>query len=100
MGSLAELWPDDDRRDAAVEHLLARITLDDTIRAARGGPLTPKQREVLVCLSHGTGRNGAADLMGCNLETVKSHLRQLKRTLAAKDNAHAVAIAIRTGLIP
>lgn len=87
-------WPDEDRRDAALERVLIRTaTIEERDRLRAG------ERAVLLALSHGLDRREAAVALGYSLETVKVYLRDAKRILAAKTAAHAVAEAIRRGLI-
>lgn len=94
-GELCEAWPDPDRRDDALMRLDARIK----VQPAGRDELSPREIQVLQALSHGVGQQGVAEILGIELETVKHHLRAARRILAAKDSAHAVAIALRRGLI-
>lgn len=88
-------WSDPDRRAAALDWVARDI------RAYNPRRTTPTRSElqVLTCLSHGMTRAMAADALGLGVETVKSHLRSARQRLGAKDSTHAVAIAIRLGMI-
>ncbi len=96
------LWPDPDRRDAALLRCL-----EDVYRAEGECPAEPRDsRQVTAAelralegFSHGLGRTGTADALGVTLETVKTLTVRARRKLQAKDTTHAVAIAIRRGLI-
>ena len=61
--------------------------------------LFPRQQQVAQLLAHGLSRQQIADEMGVTLETVKSHLKWVKLNLDANNTTHAVAIALRAGLI-
>ena len=64
-------------------------------------PLAASRRELdaLRYSSHGLRERECADAMGVSEETVKTHLDFARRKLRAKNTAHAVAIALRLGLI-
>jgi DNA-binding CsgD family transcriptional regulator len=64
-----------------------------------GTQVTPAEVNVLRCLSQGTGIDGAADLLSKSEWTIRDQILSARRRLRAKDNAHAVALAIRQGLI-
>lgn len=70
------------------------------LRRVAGGPLTARQVEVLRLVANG---NSAAEIgrwlwiEPCSVQTV---LRNAYRALGVNDRAHAVAVAIRLGLIP
>lgn len=89
---MAAEWPDADRRDAALlwaacDAHSANVTL------------TPAERRCILGMSHGLGRQGVADAWGIDVESVKSQLRTARAKLAAKDTTHAVALALRYGII-
>ena len=69
--------------------------------AANGkrSPLTRRQREVLQLLADGVSTDGVAHRLGLSAETVRTHTKATIRRLEARDRAHAVAIALRSGLI-
>lgn len=94
MNELAALWPDPDRRDDALLRCL-----QDTYRAQPRRHLTAAEVKVVEALSHGLGRNGAAEVLGLGLETVKARIRDGKAALGCKDQAHLVAESLRRGLI-
>lgn len=105
--------PDADRRNGALVRILLLINKGVERRNGRAANsafrqttqfgdapmLSKREKEVLVALSHGLGRQGSADALGVDLETIKTHTTRARRKLRAKDTTHAVAIALRTGLI-
>jgi DNA-binding NarL/FixJ family response regulator len=64
-----------------------------------GSPLTRRQREVLQLLADGLSTDAAANRLGLSAETIRTHTKAVIRRLEARDRAHAVAIALRSGLI-
>lgn len=90
----------------------------DALRAARDGrryidptiaaelmspsgtrPLSPRELQILRCMADG-GQNGviAFDL-GISIETVKAHVSNILVKLDADSRTHAVAAALRSGII-
>lgn len=101
-------WDDrDDRLLRAVER--APLISESDINAAVDGgyridhrgaaDLTPREAEVLLCLSHGLDQKMTAETLGIGTETVQTHLKRARYGLKAKTTIHAVAIALRAGLI-
>lgn len=62
-------------------------------------PLTRRQRQVVQLLANGVSTDGAGHRLGVTAETVRAHAKAMIRRLEARDRAHAVAIALRSGLI-
>lgn len=61
--------------------------------------LTRRQLDVLRCSAAGMSRRQTADIMGIAPATVAHHWKQITNKLACRNQAHAVALAIRAGLI-
>lgn len=108
MDGVRDIFPDEDRRDAALVRLGRRVSLDLAERNGRKRGIyyrprrltpTPAQLRVIEAISHGVGNRGAAELLGLSPDTVKTHLKQASRLLGAKDRAHLVALALRLRLI-
>ena len=59
----------------------------------------PRELEVLRYASHGLTEYESADAMGVSAGTVNGYMQQVRRELRAKTWTHAVAIALRLGLI-
>lgn len=77
--SLAE-WNDPDRRDDALLRVAIAVLEAEPLRATP----TPAELDVLRCLSH---------------STVASQVKSARRRLAAKNETHAVALALRRALV-
>jgi DNA-binding NarL/FixJ family response regulator len=71
----------------------------DPATNGNGSAITPRQREVLQLVADGLGTDGTAQRLALSTETVKTHTKATIRRLKARDRAHAVAIALRSGLI-
>jgi DNA-binding NarL/FixJ family response regulator len=67
--------------------------------AQRGEALAPRLREILTHMSEGASRPEIGRLLGISESTVRSHSKAIFERLGVNERAHAVAIAIRTGLI-
>lgn len=102
------------RSEAIATLLLVRWLLDDTGRGeeafdrlllnlSRAGwkphPLTYREWEVLAAAAAGLTRRATGELLGIDEETVKTHRRHAQERLAAENTTHAVAEAIRRGLL-
>ena len=61
--------------------------------------LTDRERDVLEHLVEGASTREIAEALIVSDETVKSHLAHIYQKLGAKDRAHAVALALRQGLV-
>jgi two-component system nitrate/nitrite response regulator NarL len=68
-------------------------------RARPGMALSVREVEVLTELSHGQSYEDIADSLEITLDTVKSHLKRIFVKLGARNGAHAVGKAYRTGLL-
>lgn len=62
--------------------------------------LFPREIDVLVAVANGNLEASVASLLGISRETVRTHLGNTRRKLAARNTTHAVALAIREGLLP
>jgi len=70
---------------------IAEHSADDT--------LTPREVDVLRLVSKGNANKGIAAQLSLTEETVKSHVRSILSKLQANDRTHAVAIAVKRGII-
>lgn len=91
---------------ASTETIRAAVTAgaDGTafIEAARAGTprmLTRRQIEVLQHLADGHSTEQTAKRLGLSEQTIKTHAKGILSRLDANGRAHAVALAIRAGLI-
>jgi hypothetical protein len=100
LAALRDAWPDDDRRDDALQRLLLRVLEQRGNGAGGADDVTPSQLRYLYAASIGLDWNHAADLYGVSRETVRTELYRARLCLAAKNTTHAVSTAIRCHLIP
>lgn len=89
-------WPDPDRREQAELALLETIARTPWPEQCE---LSPAELRAVHLASHGLTNQQIAEMTAVSLETVKSRLKVVGRKLAAKNRAHAVAKALRSGLI-
>ena len=61
--------------------------------------LTPREVEVLSLVARGFGNKEIGDVLGTAPGTAKAHVQSILSKLGAKDRTHAVAIALRRGII-
>jgi DNA-binding NarL/FixJ family response regulator len=85
--------------------LRATAGLPSEARSAKEGsaeeaePLTPREREVLLKMSLGLGNREIAQALHISPHTAKFHVAQIIAKLEASSRAHAVAKALRSGLV-
>jgi LuxR family transcriptional regulator, quorum-sensing system regulator RaiR len=96
---LAPDVPEYDITSWAEAHLLPRTGRDMRRPRPPGPVLTKQQERVLILASNGFRRKQTAQAMGIGEETVRNHLARARFRLKATNTTHAVAIAIRRGLI-
>jgi DNA-binding NarL/FixJ family response regulator len=75
---------------------------DGSVAAAEDRPaasLTERELEVLAGMCEGMSNAEIGRTLFLSEDTVKTHARRLFRKLGAADRAHAVAIALRRGLV-
>jgi DNA-binding CsgD family transcriptional regulator len=103
--STDELMPDADLRDDALERIGAVVEHAEEIwpRLFPGDErrvmLSAGERDVLQEMSLGLSREEAAESLLISVETVKMRLKGARLRLDAKSTLHAVAEALRRGLI-
>jgi DNA-binding NarL/FixJ family response regulator len=61
--------------------------------------LTARERQVLVEMSHGLGNREIGGALGISAHTAKFHVAQIIAKLDAQSRAHAVAKALRAGIV-
>jgi DNA-binding CsgD family transcriptional regulator len=61
--------------------------------------LQPKEKAALALAADGLKTETIAEALGVSPETAKTNLKRARDRLSARNTAHAVAIAIRRGLI-
>ncbi len=109
MSELELIWPDPDRREAALQRI-SEATVGRhrnngkhaALNRRRRGPShrpSPHELRLVTARSYGLGLRGTADALGMNYESVKSSLRLARQRVGAKDTSHLVAICLRRGWI-
>ena len=68
-------------------------------RAARDSGLTPRESQVLSHVAFGLSNDEIARSLQISVETVKEHVQNLLRKLAAKDRTQAAVWAVQSGLV-
>lgn len=58
--------------------------------------ITPRQAEILYWVMEGKSNHEVAIILGCSINTVKTHLKAIFRHLTLQSRAAAVACACRT----
>lgn len=103
MDELRESWPDPDRRHYALLRLGRRIAAEKRPGIYEAEPvpgeLSATERAAIQAASHGLNADEAAEVLGLTFESLKHAQKYARRKLAAKNTTHAVAIALRRGLI-
>ena len=66
---------------------------------ARKNAFPRRQQQVLVLLAEGLTYDEIAECMGIAPNTVLRHVQKTLRRLGARNSRHAVAIALRTGIL-
>ena len=97
LSDLREI-PDKLLRNLAKAPIINEDQIDNYMRFGNR-PLSPAERDVLRCLSHGLTERMAAETLGRPFFTVRDQSKSARFKLRAKDSTHAVAIAIRQGLL-
>lgn len=77
---------------------LRKIIPRDAVGAEKGN-LTPREKAVLRLLSSGKRVKEIADYLDLGEETVRSHIKKLQVKLDASTHSHAVAQAMRLGIL-
>ncbi len=104
------------RREQILSQYRAHASAFDAIAARRRGTyapppsavrrrapvrrISPRGAQVLALLAEGYGNKQIAAELSITLDTAKTHVRNVATALGARNRAHAVAIAIREGILP
>ena len=83
---------------SALGDVVAEAFLAESERQA-SAVLTPRELDVLRLVAEGASNKQVAKTLFLSVSTVKSYLDDIYRKLDASDRAHAVAIALRRGLL-
>ena len=71
----------------------------DPEERARLAALSPRERQVLALIARGKSAKGIGTLLHISPRTVNLHAATIIRKLGADNRVHAVAIAVRAGLL-
>jgi len=63
-------------------------------------PLNPREVEILTSVANGKLNKEIGDILGMTEWAIKKHVSNILRKLNANDRAHAVVLAMRSGLVP
>lgn len=80
-----------------VDPVLGRAAFEGKQRT--GGPLTQREAEVLLLVAEGLSHDEIGDRLTIGAETVRTHVQKARQRLGASNRTHAVATALRRGLI-
>jgi DNA-binding NarL/FixJ family response regulator len=81
------------------DEVVVRAFLSDQEHAKELQLLTPHELEVLGLVAAGATNREVANHLFLSVDTVKTHLELIYRKLEVSDRAHAVAVAMRKGLL-
>ena len=81
------------------DEVVVKAFLSDEQRAKDKELLTAHELEILRMVAAGATNRQVANHLFLSVDTVKSHLEAIYRTLEVSDRAHAVAVAMRKGLL-
>ena len=84
--------------DPRVAHVVLR-RLRGLAPEGETSPLSPRETEILRLIAEGMGNVEIAARLSISLSTVKTHVAEIMRKLAASDRAHAAVIALRGGFL-
>jgi DNA-binding NarL/FixJ family response regulator len=79
-----------------VDPRLDRVLLSERT-TSRLPNLSPREREIMHLMAHGSTAQDVGDRVGVSVETVRTHVRNVIRKLEARNRVHAIAIALQRG---
>lgn len=82
---------------AVTEKLVGRLTEPEPTQPEE---LSEREQEVLVLVAEGTTNKGIAAELWITERTVKAHVTNIFNKLGVSSRAEAVAVALRSGLLP
>jgi DNA-binding CsgD family transcriptional regulator/ketosteroid isomerase-like protein len=85
-------------RDGRIKSMLVYNSEDEALASLARDPtalLTRREREVLALLADGLSAEEVAGILTLSPLTVRTHIRNLRDKLGARNTVHAVAIALR-----
>jgi NarL family two-component system response regulator LiaR len=85
--------------DPRIAHVVLR-RFSGAPSATANSPLTNRETEIVQLMADGVSNAEIAERLHVSYSTVKTHVAEILRKLAASDRGHAATIAVRRGLIP
>jgi DNA-binding NarL/FixJ family response regulator len=79
--------------------VVVRALLRGESKAEAAEVLSEREHEVLRLLASGFTNREIAEQLFLSTDTIKTHLNNIYRKLGVSDRAHAVAVALRQGLL-
>ena len=87
-------------RSACFDAIAARRPPHDPVAVAAPAELSSRELDVLRLAAEGYTAEAAAAALVLTEHTIKSHFKRILVKLGARNRTHAVAVGIRSGLIP
>ncbi|CAN5761518.1 response regulator transcription factor [soil metagenome] len=78
---------------------LPRVALDRLAERMPAVELTPREREVLTCITQGRSNREIADELGIAEKTVRIHVSSMLEKLGVRDRTQATIYALQRGLV-
>lgn len=78
---------------------LPRVALDRLAERMPAVELTPREREVLICITKGRSNREIADELGIAEKTVRIHVSSMLEKLGVRDRTQATIYALQRGLV-
>lgn len=78
---------------------LPKVVMDRLLERIPSLELTPREREVLVCITQGRSNREIADELNIAEKTVRMHVSALLEKMGARDRTQATIYAIQRGLV-
>lgn len=78
---------------------LPRIALDRLAERMPAVELTPREREVLLCITQGRSNREIAEQLGIAEKTVRIHVSSMLEKMGVRDRTQATIFALQRGLV-
>jgi DNA-binding NarL/FixJ family response regulator len=78
---------------------LPQVVMDRLLERIPSLELTPREKEVLICITHGRSNREIADELNIAEKTVRMHVSAVLEKMGARDRTQATIYAIQRGLV-
>ena len=78
---------------------LPRVALDRLAERMPAAELTPREREVLLCITQGRSNREIGDQLGIAEKTVRIHVSSMLEKMGVRDRTQATIYALQRGLV-